>query len=121
MRFPDVTESVATLFMLGRYSGARVLADPEVAKLAALIRTPHKAYKDAIQRRNDTADRVTDAEAVRDYQFDLFGDLVLDLGRSAIAHFKSREHSGFVRLFVVPPRRWWRLRSSIGRPRSAAL
>ena len=103
MRFPDQNDSNATLFKLGRYAGARVLADPEVARLASLIRAPHQKLKEAVGRRNDAADAVTDDEAGRDFHLDALRDLVNDLALSAHAHFKSRDHQGFTRLFPEAP------------------
>lgn len=103
MRNPTDSDSNATLLKLGRYAGARVHADPAVRSMAPLIRSPMKGLKAAITRRNEAEDEQTDADAVRDYEFDVLSALVMDLGREAEAHFKGRTGAGFTRIFAAPP------------------
>ena len=100
---PAETDSINVLVNYGRYAISRVRADPGVKALSGVLATPHTALLKQIGARNQAADALIDCEANRDFAFAQFGEVVLDLGRQAYAHFGSRKADAYLRLFPEAP------------------
>lgn len=103
MQFPNKNEPISTLIALGRYAAARVLANQDVKALAALILEPQKRLQEAVAAYDGVMVDLINSEAVRDSQVDEMNDLIMDLGRQALARFSGRENPEFRRLFPVAP------------------
>lgn len=103
MQFPSKNEPFSTLFSLGRYSIARVLAHPDTKVLAPLLDEPQKQLLDAIAKHDTAMAELINAEAARDTQVDELNDNIMGLSRQAQAHFDGRNNPQYRRLFPIAP------------------
>lgn len=103
MAAPQPKSSIADYVDYNLYVIARLEADPKVEPHAPLLQQPHDLLMKDVGARNLAGNLVLKASAKRDYARDTVLDTLEPMSLSIAAHYKSKAHPGYGRVFARTP------------------